>query len=265
MKRLLLVLFLSPFFAFSQVYPFSEGFEGLVSSQVPPGWGGSMKVLLDHGLNDSKGLVARLNSAVTADSSITPLIGPLTSSTALSFYYRIIDFAFYPNGAATNLDIGDQIEIMISTDSVNYQTIQLIDMNNHNPSFNFVKKKIFVSQYADSSVYFKIRCQFGTGAGYFVDFDTVRVANDAQLGVEEVSAQRELSLFPNPCSSSFDLHLVSNSAQQVKVFNSLAEVMVDEKTSTDLRISTSTWANGIYYLQAGDETKRMTRKLVVQH
>jgi hypothetical protein len=267
MKQLLLSIFLFPLLVSAQTYPCNEGFEGMPSSQPPVGWGGSMKVLLDHGRNDSKGLAARLNSAVTADSSITPLIGPLTSSTSFSFYYRIIDFAFYPDGAATNLDIGDQVEVLVSTDSINYTVVELIDMNNHNPSFNFVKKKVFVPQYAGSNVLFKIRCQFGTGAGYYVDFDTISIGNDAQLGINDLNSNKQISLFPNPCSSGTEIQSPINNSevQQVKVFNSLGELVFENQLTANYQLLTANWAIGIYLVLVGDETEKLTRRLIVQH
>lgn len=262
MKHLILCCFLLPLFIHAQTYPFHEGFEGLASTQVPPGWGGSMKVLGYHGRFDSKGLAARVSSAVELDSSITPLIGPLTSSSTFSFYYRIIDQAIYPS-TPTDLDIDDQIEIMVSTDSINYQTVQLIDMNNHNASFNFVKKKVIVTQYAGNSVYFKIRCQFGTGGGYYVDFDTLVVANDPQLDVADIGDKREVSIYPNPCSSVTNLQLPLHSQQQeITVFNSLGEKLFETKTTVNSQLSTVNWANGIYFVHIGNE---ITRKLIVQH
>ena len=269
MKHLCFLLFILPLFTVAQTYPFNEGFEGLASTQVPPGWGGNMEVLLYHGRNDSKGLTARLNSAVTEGSSITPLIGPLTISSFISFYYRIIDFAFYPDGAATNFDVGDQIEIMISTDSIIYSTIQLIDMNNHNTSFNFVKKKIFLSQYAGSSVYFKIHCQFGSGAGYYVDFDTIVVANDPQLDVADIDNSEQISIYPNPCSSVSNIQIPSGNQYPLKVVNAIGEIIFEENNAVNRQLSSVNyqlpvvnWLNGIYFVRIGNQ---ITRKLIVQH
>ena len=225
MKKIFLLLsLLSCLNAFSQTYPFADGFEGQPSNQPPAGWGGSMKVLLNHGLNDLKAICGRVSSAVTVDSAITPLVGPLTSSTSMTFYYRIIDQANYPS-TPTNLDVNDQVEIMLSTDGVNYQTVYLIDLNNHNPSFNFSKKKVFLTQFAGSTVNFKIRCQYGTGASFFVDIDTVTVANDPQAGIEDLKGDVTFSLFPNPCTSNTGctLHFEDSKQYPVKVFNALGQ------------------------------------------
>ncbi|MES2621116.1 MAG: T9SS type A sorting domain-containing protein [Bacteroidota bacterium] len=264
--RLILFIFLYPFFLSAQTYPFKEGFEGLASTQVPPGWGGGMKVLSYHGRNDSKGLSARVSSAVEVDSAITPLIGPITSSTSFSFWYRIIDQSIYPS-TPTDLDIDDRIDIMASTDGISYQTVFLIDMNSHVTSFNFVKKKAIVTQFAGSSVNFKIRCQFGAGAGYYVDFDTIVVDNDPQLSLEDIGANNQLSIYPNPCSSQVNLQLDINDSKgsSLDFFNSIGYKILAAKVENSIQIPTDNLPDGVYYIQVGDLTRRITRKLLVQH
>ena len=267
MKRLLLLFFLFPLFTSSQTYPFSEGFEGLASTQVPPGWGGTMKVLLNHGRNNSKGLAARVSSAVPVDSAITPLIGPLTSSSFISFYYRVIDFSFYPDGAATNFDVGDQIEVMLSTDNIIYNTALLIDMNNHNTSFNFVKKKIFVTQHPGNTAYFKFRCQFGSGASYFVDFDTIVVANDPQIGIDDIGETENIFIYPNPCSSFIHVQVPINSIEgiEVKIFNTIGDKVAENSLTDNFQLPVGNLPNGIYYAHVADKTRKIIRKFIVQH
>ena len=188
MKKLFtLLLFCSTVNSFSQTYPYAEGFEGMPSGQTPTGWTGSMNVLTYHGQVESKAVCARLSSATPVDSGITPLIGPLTGSSTVTFYYRALDFAFYPNGNAKDFDIGDQIELLLSTDGINYQTVLMIDMNNHNTSFNFVKKKVFITQWAGSNAYLKFRCQYGSGTSFYVDIDTFQVRNDPAASVEDLN------------------------------------------------------------------------------
>ncbi len=251
----------------SQIYPYAEGFEGLPSGQVPSGWGGSMKVLTYHGQLQQKAITARVNSAVLVDSGITPLIGPLTGSSVLTFYYRIVDYAFYPDGNATNLDAGDQVEVMLSTDGTSYQTVSLIDMNNHNPSFNFVKKKVFVTQWPGSNTYIKFRCQFATGNAFYVDIDTVQVRNDPTAGVDDLSNEPLVSIFPNPArdkvtvSGAYSL----DGKTRLKIYDVLDNTIYSNPlTAATIQLSTTGWHRGIYFVEVGDERKRVTRKLIIQ-
>ena len=222
-----------------------------------------MKVLSNHGINDLKAICARVSSAVTLDSAITPLIGPLTYTSVLSFQYRIIDQSIYPS-TPTNLDDGDSIEILISTDSVNYHTVFLITDNNHNTSFNFVKKKVFLSQYAGSNANFKIRCHYGTGTSFYVDIDTVAVKNEPQTGIEDLSNETSFSLYPNPTSSQFtvcSLQVFSFKKTYLNVYDvSGREIHSEVFTSAYCQLPTANWQPGIYFVQIGN----LTRKLIVE-
>ena len=188
---------------FSQTYPFAEGFEGQPNNFPPAGWGGSMKVLSNHGINDNKAICARVSSAVTVDSAITPLIGPLTSQSTIIFKYRAIEYNIYPS-TPKDFDVGDQIEMLFSTDGISYQTVYLIDMNNHNTSFNFVQKKVFITQFAGNNAYVKIRCSYGNGASFYVDIDTFQVRNDPTAsGISNLSDEENISVYPNPAHNEF--------------------------------------------------------------
>jgi hypothetical protein len=261
---LLLLLFIAAALS-AQTYPYAEGFEGMPNTQVPAGWGGSMKVLQNHGINDFKAICARVSSAVTVDSGITPLIGPLTAASALSFKFRFIDQANYPS-TPTNLDAGDQLEVLLSTDSVNYQLIQLIDMNNYTATFNFVQKKIYLSQYAGSSVYFKFRAQYGTGTSFFVDIDTVRAADEPQTGISDITTEESFRVYPNPCSGSMVscLAFIVDDAlfgKEYTIVDLQGKVIERNRITTrNQKPETRNLSAGMYFVQAGN----LTRKLIIQ-
>lgn len=265
-KYFTLVLLIVSLQTFSQIYPYGEGFEGLPSNQVPPGWEGNMLVWLDHGINDSKAIAARVSSAVTVDSAITPLIGPLTSSSTLSFEYRIIDQANYPS-TPTNLDSNSEVRILLSTDSVNYQTVFLINMDNHNPSFNFVRKKVYITQHVGSNVYLKFRCQYGTGTSFFVDIDTVAVTNDPHSGIEEVNNDWQFSVYPNPCNqlSGLQFWVVDELIGKEMSISDIAgrEIEKTKINSSAFHLPSSNLEPGIYFAAVNDERKTITRKLIL--
>lgn len=250
----------------AQTYPFKEGFEGLPSTQVPAGWQGDMKVLLYHGINDSKGVVGDIGSANEVDSIISPLIGPLTSSSVITFFYNIIDWANYPS-TPTNLGPGDELEVQMTTDGINYQTVFLIDENTHNPSFNFVRKKVYITQNAGDTVHIKFACRFGAGGRYFMDIDSVTVTDEAQVGINDVTDNSALVLFPNPCSNNAVCHLQGTSAAKAnaQVYNIAGQLMyqTDFVSATDLLVYN--WNAGIYLVKITEEEKTYTRKLVIQN
>ncbi len=263
MKKIttLLLLFIA-FTAFSQTYPFSEGFEGFPSGQVPTGWGGSMKVLLNHGIGDEKGLAARVSSAVRVDSSITPLIGPLTNASAFSFRYRIIDQNIYPS-TPTNLVAGDKVEVLLSSDGLNYQTILELNEDNHNPSFNFLTKKVFLAQFAGQTVNFKFRCTYGTGASFYVDIDTVKAFNDVQAGIEDAANVPTLKVYPNPININSTLHVTIDNyliGEPYKITNALGSIVkAGTLNNATNAINTPNLTAGIYFVQVAN----LTRKLII--
>jgi len=266
MKRpyvILLLLFVN--IAQAQTYPFAEGFESTPNSQIPTGWSGSMKVQTYHGMNDLKAICARVSSAVEVDSAVTPLIGPLTSNSTLSFYYRIIDQNIYPS-TPTNLDSGDSVEISLSTDGINYHTVYLITMDNHNTSFNFAKKKAYLSQYAGNNANFKIRCVFGSGSGYYVDIDTVVVKDDPQAGVTSLNNEEAFTFYPNPIkySSVYGLQFAVDKdllGEQYSVTNTQGQVIERSLIkTTNFKLQNANLFPGMYFVEIGNTT----RKLVVE-
>lgn len=251
--------------ASAQTYPFSEGFHGMPSGQVPAGWLGDIPVLSYHGQNEEKGLAAEIGGGDLVDSIISPLIGPLTSMSTLIFYYRIIDKNIYPS-TPTNLEGNDRFEVKLSSDGVNYQTILQIDENNHNPSFNFSRKKIVVAQYAGFTINLKFVCTFGAGASYFVDIDSIRVYDDPTASISNLSSEVKITLFPNPVSQSnvCTVQVANNEAYNLNVYDILGNNLYSTKGNGNMPIPTTNLSPGLYMVQVKQNGKTHTQKLVIQ-
>ena len=246
----------------AQIYPFSDGFSNGVTNQIPAGWQGDMKIYLAHGTNDSKAIAAKLNSINPVDSLISPLIGPLTYLSTLTIYYRIIDQNIYPS-TTTNLNTGDLFTVELSNNTTTYQTILQIDENNHNPNFNFLRKKVFLSQFAGDVVNLKLRCQSG-GQSYFVDIDSVVVKNDVTSTINEVNTDNTFTVSPNPVRNSSATNWVVLIADKNAIGKPYILTNIQGQTiktavivNTLFEIETSFLANGIYFLQIADRTKKL--------
>lgn len=248
----------------AQTYPFSEGFYGTPSGQIPVGWTGDIPVLAYHGQNDEKGLAAEIGGSDLVDSIVSPLIGPVTASSAITFYYRIIDKNIYPS-TPTNLETGDLFELKVSNDGVNYTTVQQIDENNHNPNFNFLKKKVYIPQYAGDNITLKFVCTFGSGATYFIDIDSVEVKNDPTIGIADVS-NTKISVYPNPCSQSVvcNVQINNSEAYTLNVFDILGNNIYSIQHTGNTSIPTTALSKGIYLVQIKQSGKTFTQKLVIQ-
>jgi hypothetical protein len=265
MKHLLYItLFLFALTASAQTYPFSDGFHGQQSGQVPSGWSGDIPVLSYHGLNEEKGLAAEIGGADLTDSIISPLIGPLTNVSTVSFWYRIIDKNIYPS-TPTILGSGDKIEVLLSNDGTNYDNVYTIDENNHTSSFNFVRRKVFVPQYAGDTVRIKFVCSFGAGATYFVDIDSVVVRNDVTASISPAINNAVVKLYPNPVSgSNTKVAITNNEAYSVNVFDILGNTIHNANGSGTMPIPSSEWHSGMYMVQIKQGGRTLTQKLIVQ-
>jgi hypothetical protein len=84
----------------------------------------------------------KLNSK---DSTVSPLIGPLTSTSQLSFFYRIMNTGgTYPHIPAT-IGTGDVVEVYAGSQSLNfYQLVYTINSTNYVSDTSFKKIKISV-------------------------------------------------------------------------------------------------------------------------
>lgn len=210
--RIFIVLLCTAFaiHANSQVFPFDQGFHGLISTSLPGGWEGDMKVLAGHGLNDGKGMAADISSTDKVDSAITPWIGPLATYTEFYFWYRMVDDFIYPS-TQKNIGPNDHFTIEISTDSINYIPIYTIDQSNHQPNLSFKRVTFSIANYGGETVKFKFRCLHGTGSGYYVDIDSikVRVDTDPPLSIQTTQPSKPLSVYPNPLPQGHVLNLES--------------------------------------------------------
>jgi hypothetical protein len=139
---------------------------------VPSDWLTDMSLSPLHGILDTTGLYLRLSSTLTSAYAISPLVGPVTSNTQLSFHYRILNYAGWPYNGKT-LGATDKIEIQVSTDDgASFTTIHTIDQNNHTPTTEFTNKVVSLSTYNGNDIKIRFLSTWGSG-DYYVDIDHV--------------------------------------------------------------------------------------------
>jgi hypothetical protein len=265
MRILLLYAMLFAGAAHAQVYPYNEGFDQQTSNQVPAGWGGHVKVLLDHGINDTKGLGANMNSLNVNDTAVSPVIGPLTVHSTLLFFYRITDQYLFPF-TPTTLGPGDVFGTEISTDGVNYTPVLQIDSSNHHTNLNFVQKKIFLGQYAGNTVHVRFTYGFGgNGGGYYVDVDSVLLRDDLQAGVNEQGGI-SFSVIPNPCNAATGCYITLPDAgqHQLAVFDNTGALVYTTTASQRAALPVSNLATGLYFIKVAGLHKTAIQKLIVE-
>ncbi len=157
--------------------PFTENFNGYISQQVPPAYSGDMKVYLNHGLEDGKAVAAWLTGANRSDSLSSPLIGPLGSADYLQFSYRFVKDNIYPSTPA-QLQSGDALRVLVSTDSVNWIELDRRDSSNHSPTLLFKRKGFSLDAFAGENIYFRFATYRAIGSvEFFVDIDSIQISS----------------------------------------------------------------------------------------
>lgn len=243
----------------AQTFPFDEGFYGIPTYTLPQGWTGDMNVQPYHGLNDDKGLAATIGSTDKVDSAETPWIGPLAGNTEIIFWYRMVDDFIFPS-TERQLKNGDRLDLMFSTDSINYTSIYTVDSSNHIATVNFRKITFTNTNYGGQVVKLKLRAQHGSGGSYYVDIDSIKIREKFLVGINEELSETSLSVYPNPaaCNASIFINRIEvNAEQPVELYNAIGDLIF---TYRDEDFITAPTTPGMYFLRAGNRTK----KLVVQ-
>lgn len=266
MKHLLFFLFALPLLAAAQVYPLDEGFHGIPTYQLPAGWSGDMRVMPDHGLNDDKGAAADISGTDEVDSLITPWVGPLDTFTQVLFYYRMVEDFIYPS---TEKHLGplDNLIVSVSTDSINYTPICIIDSSNHLPTLNFRKIDFTLNNYAGQVVKFKFRAQTGGGSSYFTDIDSIKIRQDftPNTGISPTYAELDFQLSPNPANAQHTATVKTgyNGNSLVQLFDGNGRQLADFSFEKELQLPLAGLPAGLYYVRLQQQQLYSIKKLVL--
>lgn len=177
------------------LYPLTYTQDFNANTSTPACWSTSMSVSATHGNSSSNGLYKNLYSSSTTCYARTPQVGPLTTSSRVTFDYRIVDYTSYPT-TATTLCASDKIEVQASTDDVTYTTIYTINSTTHTSSLSFANKQIPLGAFSGSNVYVKFVATWGAG-DYYLDIDNVIIENS----VTPIISVGALTAFGNQCTN----------------------------------------------------------------
>ncbi len=108
------------------------------------------------------------------------------------------------------------------------------------------------------------------GKIWYVDYDanTVNRIDGATVGVDALSLNSELSVFPNPAKNNFAVNLkgVFNGQNTVAVYDATGRLVFNENmTSNQLVVNTEKWSNGIYQVRVVGGESIISEKIIIQH
>ncbi len=143
-------------------------------------------VISNHGTAGSNGMSRNLyGSTQTLAIAQTPNTGVVTSSTSLTFDYRIMEYSGYPGLPTPTASIAnDSLNIYISTNcGQTFSLLGSINASNHVTSTNFVSKTYNLAAYAGNSVVIRFRGNkdVATFSDYYVDIDNINLSNVVPL------------------------------------------------------------------------------------
>jgi len=189
--------------------PYLETFNA--STSLPANWIGTFTVSATHGVA-SNGLYKNLYSYTPTANVVTAPVGPITANTLLEFDYRYMAYTSYP-GAAQTLAIGDKLEVQLSTDGVNFETIYTIDSSNHVTSTSFATCGVYITQAkAAEGDIIKVKLLATWAAGdYYLDIDNVNFRHVDSIPVISVTpAEKDFGVVNLNTASAPQIFTVKN-------------------------------------------------------
>jgi trimeric autotransporter adhesin len=139
-------------------------------------------VFNNHGTAGSNGMSRNLYTTTqTLAIAQTPNTGVVTSSTTLSFDYRIMEYSGYPGLPTPTASIAnDSLRVFVSTNcGQTFTQIGFITASNHTVSTNFTTRTYNLGAYAGNSVIVRFRANKDplTSSDYYVDIDNINLSN----------------------------------------------------------------------------------------
>ncbi|MEI7670329.1 MAG: T9SS type A sorting domain-containing protein, partial [Pseudomonadota bacterium] len=181
MKHFFLFLFtLSTLSAFSQTYLFVDDFESYnsFSSLGTQGGYNSNMDIYPYGLSGSKGLIAQMFSIGAASrATTTPLIGPFTATTEVSFSYKILT-QNAPVPSSYTMGVGDSVNVYVIIPSFGNLTLLISSLNSSNQLVTGAFQKLVIPGDAAAQNFsgkFKIEVIRAAGNEFYVDMDSLEV------------------------------------------------------------------------------------------
>ncbi len=195
---------------------------------------------------------------------------------------------FYVSLAGTSLYAISNMGAYFSVDSVIQTTSQFYALSNYTPqienssnnmlndttnwmlvSGNFIatggEKYMTIGNFHTPATT-NMQNAFGTmtdGAYYYID--DVSVVDCTNDGVNEVTENMNISVYPNPSEGVFEVKSRKEKIKSVAVFNMLGEeIKMQQVTGTSIIIDISKEAKGIYFIKVNTENGILNKKVVVQ-
>ncbi len=119
-----------------------------------------------------------------------------------------------------------------------------------------------LTAYAGQNIYIAFNEHIADNAvdGAFIAIDLVKV--DVNTGIAE-NKENSTSVYPNPVKNELNISSIAT-LKNIKIINAIGQVILNENvTGNHYRVNTSSYKNGIYFVQIDSEKGKTTKKFVV--
>jgi hypothetical protein len=254
----------------SQNIFWEDQFESLNGfGDIPPNYGGGMRVYATHGINNSKGICIQYSQFKLKDSTITPSIGPLPANATLTFDYRMVTYAGgFPSGPYLITTDTYKIFVYEASSSNTGAPRLVLNSSNHTGTGNtFNTSTIDLSAFAGQNVKIKFLGQSnGTSADYFLDMDNLQIESSTPTSIKTVKASVDFTLYPNPAFDQAVIQFAEPlSNAKLEVVNMLgASVLRKQISGSKVNLDLEELPRGVYYVKIQDNEKELIRKLILR-
>jgi hypothetical protein len=83
------------------------------------------------------------------------------------------------------------------------------------------------------------------------------------VGVESLSRENDFILFPNPADESITIRLGSNQTSELKLYNTLGQLIRNDLVQRQTTIDVSNFSAGVYYIVLQSENDLVAKRLIV--
>ncbi len=84
------------------------------------------------------------------------------------------------------------------------------------------------------------------------------------VGIADINFQNNFLIYPNPTQDILNIVLPDNNKFSISIFNSLGDKIYSEQATSNMKVQTSNFSNGLYFIQLKTQNKFITQKFIKQ-
>ena len=209
---------------------------------------------MNGGSGNYRTYLSKSSVSAGAMSSLSPLTGAITGLSQQNYPRIASDGKAMAIVWKQNVNGVAQLPFIFTNDiangfSASYDTVDLADITNADVALS--NGNIFVVWQDDNSGTVKYRT--GTYTQSTTGFSPLSFENE--LGVR---------LYPNPANDFLNITSSGNKIFSLNIFNSLGEKVYSAQATSNLKLETSNFANGLYFIQLKSNNIFYTQKFIKQ-